>query len=236
MIRWLTPILLAQTAYVAEQTAQVHGVLGGSIRLSPALPDGFRTRDVFWKHLSRSDELVASFSRGFSETTYRSRFFGRVQLGSDFTLQIGGLEPGDSGMFSCHLVDTEGHMALFQFHLTVYEAVAPPLIQVFVLRGRAEATGCSVLLSCNTTAGSDVSYTWTANSGRGDPLNTTYTLYDGGRLLRTSLEPGDSDASYTCTASNAVSQGHEAVVPWHGCSGQWRGYYNKSPPWRGKQP
>ncbi|XP_063295289.1 SLAM family member 8-like [Pelobates fuscus] len=217
---WLTLSLLVQTVVIVakESTTWIQGTLGGSIHLTPAIPNGFNTRDIYWRHLSSADELVATFSRGSSETTYRSRFYGRVLLLQNSTLEIRDLEVKDMGIFSCLLVDTEGRMKLFKYHLTVYEAVVPAAVKVFVSGDSTNGTECSVFLSCNTTMGSNISYTWRANKLQGELLNVSYTTYDDGRLLSVNLGPTDWDVSYTCTVTNPVSEQHTTVVPWESCA------------------
>ncbi|XP_075463940.1 SLAM family member 8 isoform X2 [Ascaphus truei] len=182
------------------------------------MSQGFNTRDVFWRHLSPSDELVASFSRGSMETEYRSRFFGRAQLLSNFTLEIRSLELGDTGTFTSLLVDTGGLMELRKFHLTVYEAVTEPTVQVFTSGGGAESGTCEAFLNCVTARGNNVSYSWRAETGQRAPINTTHVLHDGGKLIRVLLTPADREVAYTCTVTNPVSRGHAAVVPWNSCA------------------
>ncbi|XP_063804228.1 SLAM family member 8 [Pseudophryne corroboree] len=212
----LTLLLVIHTGTICgtEPVIQITGVRGSSIRLSPELPPGFITRDIFWRHLSPTDHLVASFSRGSSDTTYQSCFHGRVQLLHNFTLEIQELDLRDTGMFTCQMVDTEGHMKLQQFHLAVHEEVAKPEVQVFISRG---STDCTVFLSCNTTAGTNVTYSWMIDSGS-RIRNTTYSLFDDNRLLRFLMAPTDREVSFTCTVTNPVSQEQTTVVSWDSCS------------------
>lgn len=197
-----------------EEVIQIIGKRGGAVHLPAIVPVDFSTRDVFWRHLSPTDHLVASFSRGSFDTAYQSCFYGRVQLLPNFTLVILNLELNDTGIFTCQMVDTNGHMRLHRFHLTVYEVVVKPEVQVYTSRG---TMGCSVFVACNTSTGSNVTYSWMTGPGHGRPLNRTYTLHDDSRLLKVLLTPRDRDVSFTCVATNLVSQEETIIAPWSHC-------------------
>ncbi|XP_075699561.1 SLAM family member 8 [Rhinoderma darwinii] len=217
MDRSLLPlILLVQTGTLCrmEIITQVIGQRGGAAHLPVLVPPEFNTRDVFWRHLSPTDHLVASFSRGSFDTTYQSCFYGRVQLLQNFTLVILNLELKDTGIFTCQMVDTNGHMSLHRFHLTVYEVVVKPEVQVYTSRGTMD---CSVFLACNTSTGSNVTYSWMTDTGQGLPLNRTYTLHDDRRLLKVLLTPSDQEVSITCIVKNLVSHEKTIIAPWSHC-------------------
>ncbi|KAM5129464.1 SLAM family member 8-like, partial [Mantella aurantiaca] len=212
----LALILLGHTGRPcrAEEVTPITGIQGGSVLLSPVVPPGFNPREVFWRHLYPTDHLVASFSRGSLDTTYQSCFHGRVQLLPNFTLEISGLDLRDMGMFTCQMVDTQGHMKLHQFHLTVYEVASKPDVQVFVSR---QGEDCAIFLSCNVSTGNNLTYTWMIDTGQGELLNKTYRLYDDKRLLRTTLTSAHENVIFTCVVTNPVSQGCTFVVPWTSC-------------------
>ncbi|KAM4013462.1 SLAM family member 8-like isoform 3-T3 [Anomaloglossus baeobatrachus] len=212
----LTLVLILQTGTFCrmETVTQIIGQRGGAVHLPAIVPPQFNTRDVFWRHLSPTDHLVASFSRGSVDTTYQSCFYRRVQLLHNFTLVIENLELKDTGLFTCQMVDTKGHMRLHRFHLTVYEVVVKPEVQVYTSRG---TMGCSVFLACNTSTGSNVTYRWMTDTGQGQPLNRSYTLHDDSRLLNIILTPSDQEVSFTCIATNLVSQEETIIAPWTPC-------------------
>ncbi|XP_069584880.1 SLAM family member 8-like isoform X1 [Ranitomeya imitator] len=180
-------ILQAGTLCRMETVTQIIGRRGGAIHLPVIVPPEFNTRDVFWRHLSPTDHLVASFSR----------------------------ELKDDGLFTSQMVDTNGRMRLHQFHLTVYEMVVKPEIQVYTSRG---TMGCSVFLACNTSTGSNVTYSWMTDTGQGQPLNRTYLLHDDSRLLNVFLTPSDQEVSFICLVTNLVSQEETIIAPWTHCS------------------
>ncbi|KAM3920502.1 SLAM family member 8-like [Leptodactylus fuscus] len=211
----LTLVLQTGTICTMEKVTQIIGKRGGAVHLSVMAPPEFITRDVFWRHLSPTDHLVASFSRGSFDTTYQSCFYGRVQLFDNFTLVIRNLELKDTGIFTCQMVDTRGHMRLHQFHLTVYEVVVKPDVHVYTYKGTED---CSVFLACNTSMGSNVTYHWiVTDTGESHQPNRTYTLHDDSRLLKVLLTPDDQEVSFTCIVTNLVSQEKTNMVPWTHC-------------------
>ncbi|KAE8588626.1 hypothetical protein XENTR_v10022645 [Xenopus tropicalis] len=213
----LTVLLQAGILEAENRISHVQGIMGSKIQLSPHIPHGFTTRDVFWRHLSQTEEIVASYTQGTTETRYQSRFFERARLLNNFTLEISALEMGDSGQFASLLVDTTGHMRQNQVHLTVYEAVAQPTVQVFASNAEEEGKNCTVFLSCVTTNGSNITYTWSADSMESDHVISNELVYDGGHILKVILTPADQDISYTCTVTNPVSRRNTSVVPWNSC-------------------
>lgn len=211
-----TLLLLTLTGRLcdAEELTRITGIQGGSVFLLPLVPSGFNPREVFWRHLSPIDHLVASFSRGSLDTTYQSCFHGRVKLLQNFTLEILGLDLRDTGMFTCQMVDTQGHMQLHRFYLSVYEVAAKPEVQVFVSR---QGQDCALFLSCNVTTGNNVTYSWIVDTGQEGQLNETYRLYDEKRLLKMTLNSTHQDVSFTCVVTNPVSQENTSVIPWTSC-------------------
>ncbi|XP_073465204.1 SLAM family member 8-like [Aquarana catesbeiana] len=211
-----TLLLLTLTGRLcdAEELTHITGIQGGSVFLLPLVPSGFNPREVFWRHLSPIDHLVASFSRGSLDTTYQSCFHGRVKLLQNFTLEILGLDLRDTGMFTCQMVDTQGHMQLHRFYLSVYEVAAKPEVQVFVSR---QGQDCALFLSCNVTTGNNVTYSWIVDTGQEGSLHETYRLYDEKRLLRMTLNSTHQDVSFTCVVTNPVSQENTSVIPWTSC-------------------
>ncbi|XP_071970797.1 SLAM family member 8-like [Engystomops pustulosus] len=209
-------IFILQTGAICsmEKVTKIVGRKGASVHLPVLVPPEFRTRDVFWRHLSPTDHLVASFSRGSFDTVYHSCFYGRVQILKNFTLVILNVTLKDNGIFTCQMVDTNGHMRLHQFHLTVYELVVKPEVQVYTSGGNAV---CSVFLACNTSTGSNVSYSWTTDTGQGGPLNRTYVLHNDSHHLKALLTPNDKKVSFTCSVTNLVSQENTTIVPWSHC-------------------
>ncbi|MEJ1270383.1 hypothetical protein NN561_001209 [Cricetulus griseus] len=101
-------------------SVQVLSKVGDSVLLVAECPSGFQVREVIWRSLWPSEELLATFFRGSLETLYYSRFLGRVQLHGNLSLELGPLKSGDSGNFSVLMVDTGGQTWTQTLHLKVY--------------------------------------------------------------------------------------------------------------------
>ncbi|XP_030043363.1 SLAM family member 8 [Microcaecilia unicolor] len=206
---------------IVDSSILVQGVVGESVSLKADLPQDFEIREIIWKHLTSKEEIVAMSFKGSVETLYRSRFLERIRLLSNFSLEISQLELGDSGTFKALLVGTEGQLLMRTLQLTVYEKVSKPTIRVFISGTdlhHFSGSRCEVFLTCTTQNGSDVSYIWQRKDGVLG--NETYSFLDGGKVLRIQLEPSDSQAAFSCTATNPVSQELTAVIPWSNCKGK----------------
>lgn len=208
------PVLLS----AAAPRIPVHGQVGGSVLLEVERPAGFQVREAIWRSLWPSEELLATFFRGFPETLYRSRFLGRAQLHSNLSLELQSLESGDSGNFSVLLVDTGGRACTRVLQLKVYDSVPRPVVQVFIAApGDAHPPKtCQVFLSCWAPNISDITYSW-RREGPTDFGIEPSGLFTDGQALRVSLGPGDKSVAYSCIVSNPVSWDLATVTPWESC-------------------
>ncbi|XP_075396547.1 SLAM family member 8 [Tenrec ecaudatus] len=203
---------------MAVTGASIQGQVGGSVLLVAKQPPGFQVRDVIWRSLWPSEELLATFFQNSSETLYHSRFLGRAQLHSNLSLELRPLESGDSGNFSVLLVDTVGRAQSQTLQLKVYDAVPRPTVQVFIAATRdAQFPGtCQVFLSCWAPNISDVTYSWRQE----ETIDTTLKplgLFANGQVLMVSLGPRDRSVAYSCIVSNPVSWALATVTPWESC-------------------
>lgn len=199
----------------------VHGRVGGSALLVAEYPPGFHTRDVIWRSLWPSEELLATYFQGSPETLYHSRFLGRTQLHSNFSLELQPLQAGDSGNFSVLLVDSGGRSWSQTLQLQVYDAVPRPVVQVFIaVPGSTQPPRtCQVFLSCRGPNTSDVTYSWRwegSTGSRADPPG----LFMDGRVLKASLGPRDQGIAFSCIVSNPISWDTATVTPWESCHHQ----------------
>uniref|UniRef100_A0A8C0N8B0 Ig-like domain-containing protein n=1 Tax=Canis lupus familiaris TaxID=9615 RepID=A0A8C0N8B0_CANLF len=216
------PVLLS----AAAPRIPVHGQVGGSVLLEVERPAGFQVREAIWRSLWPSEELLATFFRGFPETLYRSRFLGRAQLHSNLSLELQSLESGDSGNFSVLLVDTGGRACTRVLQLKVYDSVPRPVVQVFIAApGDAHPPKtCQVFLSCWAPNISDITYSW-RREGPTDFGIEPSGLFTDGQALRVSLGPGDKSVAYSCIVSNPVSWDLATVTPWESCLREARKSY-----------
>lgn len=215
----LWSLLLWEALFAGTVTgAQVHGLVGGSALLVAEPPPGFQVREVIWRSLWPSEELLATFFRGSPETLYHSRFLGRATLLSNLSLELRPLQSGDSGNFSVLLVDAGGQALTQMLRLQVYDAVPTPVVQVFIaIPGDAQLPKtCQVFLSCWAPNISGITYSW-RREGTVDFGVETPGLFEDGQVLKASLGPGDKTVTYSCIVSNPVSWDSASVTPWESC-------------------
>ncbi|XP_045403014.1 SLAM family member 8 isoform X1 [Lemur catta] len=213
MAMWSLWALLLEVA-----GAQVLSKVGDSVLLVAERPPGFHVREAIWQSLWPSEELLAMFFQGSLETLYHSRFLGRARLHSNLSLELGPLEPGDSGNFSVLMVDTGGRAQTQTLQLKVYDTVPRPVVHVFIaVAGDAlPLTTCQVFLSCWAPNISDVTYSW-RQEGTMDLGMEAHSLFTDGQVLSVSLGPGEKDVAYSCIVSNPVSWDLATVTPWESC-------------------
>ncbi|XP_016046974.2 SLAM family member 8 [Erinaceus europaeus] len=199
----------------------VHGRVGGSALLVAEHPPGFHIREVIWRSLWPSEELLATYFQGSPETLYHSRFLGRTQLHSNLSLELQPLRAGDSGNFSVLLVDSGGRAWSQMLQLQVYDAVPRPVVQVFVaVPGNTQPPQtCQVFLSCRASNTSDITYSWQWE-GPTDMGVEPSALFMDGRVLRASLGPRDQGMTFSCIVSNPISWDVTTVTPWESCHRQ----------------
>ncbi|XP_004688137.1 PREDICTED: SLAM family member 8 [Condylura cristata] len=220
MAVWTLWRLLLWEALLAGAVAGacVHALVGGSALLKAEPPPGFQVREVIWRSLWPSEELLATFFRGSPETLYQSRFLGRAQLHSNLSLELQPLQSADSGNFSVLLVDAGGQALTQTLQLQVYDAVPRPVVQVFIAvpGGTQPPKTCQVFLSCWAPNITDITYSW-RREGTIDFGVEPPGLFEDGQVLRISLGPGDKSVAYSCIVSNPVSWDSATVTPWESC-------------------
>uniref|UniRef100_A0A8C6RMH6 SLAM family member 8 n=2 Tax=Nannospalax galili TaxID=1026970 RepID=A0A8C6RMH6_NANGA len=218
MWSWWNLLLCEALLPIVVTSTQLLSKVGDSVLLVAECPPGFQVREAIWRSLWPSEELLATFFRGSLETLYHSRFLGRVQIHSNFSLELGPLETGDSGNFSVLMVDTGGQPWTQTLQLKVYDAVPKPTVQVFTAAsGNAQAPNtCQVFLSCWTPNNSDITYSW-RREGTMDFDVDLHSLLTDKQVLSISLGLGDEDVAYSCIASNPVSWDIATVIPWESC-------------------
>ncbi|XP_044800089.1 SLAM family member 9 isoform X5 [Bubalus bubalis] len=128
------------------------------------------------------------------------RYDGRVNfLEPTYSLHIQNLSWEDSGSYQAQVhLRTSQDSTMQQYNLRVYQRLSQPHMTVkFGIPG--EEGACNISLICSVeNAGLDVTYTWISWEDGAD------TAHEGA-ILRAFWRPGDKAVSYTCRASNPVS-------------------------------
>uniref|UniRef100_A0A8C3RTX1 Ig-like domain-containing protein n=1 Tax=Chelydra serpentina TaxID=8475 RepID=A0A8C3RTX1_CHESE len=187
---------------------QVNGILGGSVVLSVDLSPGKKVKEIEWSFSAGTGVTIqlAEFSEGkFERMDPGDRFQQRLEMYNETSLRIKALELGDSGVYGARIKIVPATVEDRAFLLMVYEPVPAPEIESHSLSHTAD--GCNVSLQCQASGREEVNVSWT----RGNPprelgSSERYQLAPDGRTLRLSLQPSPPDSTFTCTASNSVSQ------------------------------
>ncbi|XP_053464068.1 SLAM family member 9 [Nycticebus coucang] len=179
---------------------EVVAVLQESIYLPLEIPREEEVADIIWSSHKRLATVVPG-KEGYPAaiTVTDPRYQGRVSfLEPSFSLHISNLSWQDSGLYQAQVnLNTSQVSALQLFNLRVYRRLSEPQIAVSFKISAERA--CNVSLTCSVEkADMDVTYSWLS---WGDNAGTVHE----GPVLSTSWRPGDSALSYTCRASNPVS-------------------------------
>ncbi|XP_028262892.1 signaling lymphocytic activation molecule-like [Parambassis ranga] len=163
----------------------IHEKVGLTVQLSSCLPsEGVTT--ATWKY------RTSTASGPAIDVTKVDQFKDRIGINpKDFSLSVRGLTLHDSGEFSFVSEVNNKQRERVTITLLVHEPVTEVQINTWI----AYNDSCTVLLDCTVTSDSTVTYNWTVRS-------QTFT----GSRLRYTLSPQEGDTSFTCTASNIISE------------------------------
>uniref|UniRef100_A0A8B9U2R1 Immunoglobulin V-set domain-containing protein n=1 Tax=Anas zonorhyncha TaxID=75864 RepID=A0A8B9U2R1_9AVES len=128
----LLALLLIAAGSAGAQLQSVSGVRGGSVLLSPALPNSSEVRTAEWYFMGGTGKKnrVAEFGpKGFERPDPHDRFKQRLEMPNATALRIGGLEPGDSGVYGVWIkYNSTTEVEYRAFNLSVYgEQLEPAL-------------------------------------------------------------------------------------------------------------
>nr|XP_047905226.1 uncharacterized protein LOC125180240 isoform X1 [Anser cygnoides] len=200
----LLALLLIAAGTAGTQPLPASGVRGRSVLLSPALPNGSSVKTVEWYFRAGAGKKiqVAEFGpEGFRRPDPRDRFKQRLEMPNATALRIGGLEPGDSGVYEVQIkYDSTTEVDDPSFNLSVYEPVPPPLIQ-HQLHSRG-AQGCNVTLRCSLPPGSPARAAWQL----GDASGTPWGQRVDGQTLQLAIPASALNATYTCVARSPAEE------------------------------
>ncbi|XP_016531697.1 signaling lymphocytic activation molecule-like [Poecilia formosa] len=172
----------------SEGKQVIHKKVGDSVELLSNLPAEGVTRAT-WKY---GDSPVAHKVSGVIST---NPFKDRVEFNNtSFSLTIRDLTLRDSGEFSFTSFTDKQRPTVF-ITLQVHEPISTNSI-VFSNVTQPEPNGfCTVFLECNANPHSNVTYIWTVG-----------TQTRNGPRLQYAIKPQDGDTTFTCNASNVVSE------------------------------
>ncbi|KAI6073041.1 SLAM family member 8 [Aix galericulata] len=111
------------------QPQPVSGVRGRSVLLSLALPNSSRVKTAEWYFragMGKNIQVAEFGPNGFERPDPHDRFQQRLEMPNATALRIGGLEPGDSGVYGVWIkYHSTAEVEDQEFNLSVYEATKP---------------------------------------------------------------------------------------------------------------
>ncbi|KAM4564454.1 SLAM family member 7-like [Fundulus diaphanus] len=166
----------------------IHKKVGDSVEISSNLPTEGVSRAI-WKY---GGSIVAEQGSGVIGNTFQAR----VQFNNvNFSLTIRDLTLQDSGDFSFNSAANDQQRPSVFITLQVHEPISKKPDLNFTISEPDSKGVCTVHLECRAAPHSNINYTWTVGK-------QTY----GGHRLERNITPQDGDTTFTCTASNVVSE------------------------------
>uniref|UniRef100_A0A8B9TL49 Ig-like domain-containing protein n=1 Tax=Anas platyrhynchos TaxID=8839 RepID=A0A8B9TL49_ANAPL len=205
----LLALLLIAAGSAGAQPQPVSGILGGSVLLSPVLSHSFEVKTAEWYFMggTRKKIQVAEFGpKGFERPNPHDRFQQRLEMPNATALRIGGLEPGDSGVYEVLIkYNSTTEVEDQDFNLSVYDPVPTPLIQTQLLSHSPQ--GCNVTLRCLLPP---TTLAWT--SWHLDNISGTLQGHSGdGQTLFLAIPPDALNDTYTCVARSPAEEQSSSV-------------------------
>nr|XP_033779293.1 SLAM family member 5-like [Geotrypetes seraphini] len=190
-----------------QTPVELNGILGGLVTFHPEIPEEYHVISVTWI-LVASSKVIAVIKPNQDITVRDVQYQGRVETPNrNYALQIKGLRMEDSGSYS---VTVYSNMVTIKrdYKLQVFQRVSVLDINVTSMGG--SSMNCKVMLNCTVKeAGKGIVYTWS----KGGENKQVYA----GPILQLSLTADNSKLTYTCKATNPVSEGFKEIRPFDYC-------------------
>ncbi|XP_073661614.1 T-lymphocyte surface antigen Ly-9 isoform X3 [Tursiops truncatus] len=191
----------------------VAGILGESITLSLALPDSQHIDNVVWMF----NTSIISKERGEEATANQLIKFkdpnqSTVWVSSqDYSLKIGQLKMEDAGPYHAYVCSNARVASTKHINLSIYRRLRKPKVTRSL--GLTEDGVCRISLTCSVEdSGHNVTYRWS-------PLQKGAVVSQGGAHLSVSWRSGEKHPSFTCRASNPVSNSSQQFLSRDLCPG-----------------
>nr|XP_021397849.1 uncharacterized protein LOC110476884 [Lonchura striata domestica] len=177
----------------------VHGVLGGSVLLAPALPPNRTVKEIEWSFSGGTGATIQVAEvgpGGFERPDPRDRFGRRLEPVNGTALRLRQLQRGDSGVFGARIKLQPALVDDQAFNLTVHEAVPSPRTRSQLLASTLH--WCNLTLQCQGSGHGAVNVSW----AWAEPGPAWHRLSPDGTTLRVALPPAATNVTYACTVSN----------------------------------
>ncbi|XP_061041813.1 T-lymphocyte surface antigen Ly-9 [Eubalaena glacialis] len=191
----------------------VAGILGESITLSLALPHSQHIDNVVWMFntsiISKEwgEEATANQLTKFKDPNQNTAWVSS----QDYSLKIGQLKMEDAGPYHAYVCSNARVASTKHINLSIYRRLKKPKVTGSL--GLTEDGVCRVSLTCSVEdSGHNVTYRWS-------PLQKGAVVSQGGAHLSVSWRSGEKHPSFTCRASNPVSNSSQQFLSKDLCPG-----------------
>ncbi|KAI1883813.1 hypothetical protein AGOR_G00235860 [Albula goreensis] len=146
--------------------------------------------------MSFNNFVLLSWSSHLKDSYKHDLYKDRIDIVEDGTIYMNNIQLSDSGLYHImtqYISENKPHK-LFRFHLQVFEPVSKPSIT-------AKCLGDNITLSCFSSQGSEVTYSWETLP----PCGNDSCVHLGQTMEIHPLPPSEP-TSYVCAAQNPVSR------------------------------
>ncbi|XP_048213378.1 SLAM family member 9 [Perognathus longimembris pacificus] len=207
---WLFLLLLLEAkAYSGDgvDPKEVVGVLQESVSLPLETLSGEEVESIIWYSKNKIGIVMPGKERQPATILVMDPHYqGRVSFSEpSYSLYINNLTWEDSGLYQAQVnLRTPSFSPPQRYNLRVYRRLLQPQVTVNV--NVSEEGVCDMFLTCSVErAGMDVTYSWLSSEDSSAAVQQ-------GPVLNTSWRLGENALSYTCRASNPISNSSSRSV------------------------
>ncbi|XP_036410777.1 SLAM family member 5-like [Megalops cyprinoides] len=186
----------------------ITNVTVGESVLFPVSPEGENSYKVNLNF--RSSPIVTWYSET-NDSYFHNQYKDRISIHDAGPIYLNTVQLSDSGLYQIKIQYSSGDFrppTYSDFHLQVFEPVSSPTITV-------ECLGNNISLSCSSSQGSEVTYSWETLP----PCSSESCIHFGQTIEMDSFPQAES-VTYRCTAQNPVSRASSDPMALRGCSTQ----------------
>lgn len=202
---WIWFLCLQTWSEATEREEVLNGILGESVTLPVNIEDGQKINNIAWTSKS-SVAFVTPKEGGHEVTVTQDIYKGRLEVTNQtYNLIIRNLRMEDAGTYKADINEENREKTITKiYHLQIYSRLAKPKITKRSIPSLNNT--CNVTLTCSVEEEEkNVMYSW---SPSGEESN----------VLQIFHSPMDQKLTYTCTASNPVSNNSDSVTVQQPCT------------------
>lgn len=202
---WIWFLCLQTWSEATEREEVLNGILGESVTLPVNIEDGQKINNIAWTSKS-SVAFITPKVGGHEVTVTQDIYKGRLEVTNQtYNLIIRNLRMEDAGTYKADINEENREKTITKiYHLQIYSRLAKPKITKSSIPSLNNT--CNVTLTCSVEEEEkNVVYSW---SPSGEESN----------VLQIFHSPMDQKLTYTCTASNPVSNNSDSVTVQQPCT------------------